>query len=273
MTDLSEPPASAAGATAPAETAPSATPTLESLLDAAAMVLQNGGSAAMADGALKNLAHGFGRGEVAAVWRLDGILATGREEGRPVTLLRPIGPVGLSLARASEVTALSERVAKGDVDAATFAAELERIRGLPPPYGRWVMALAAAFAGLTFSRTMAGDQGALILCPVAAGVGQLLRSQLTAWKFSRTNTTFVCALLSGLIAAAGLDLGVSQTVGATFLSSIIYAVPGVLLINGFLDLLTERFLIIGLQRLAHAGLLFLILAIAVAVADSLTWGG
>jgi uncharacterized membrane protein YjjP (DUF1212 family) len=258
---------------APAAAPASVRPNLGSLLDAAAIVLESGGSAAMADRTLQDLALGLGCADLVAVWRLDAVSATGREEGRPITMLRPMGPVGLNLARASEVASLAERVAKGALDGPTFAAELERVRALPPPYSRWIMTLAAAFAGLTFSRTMAADQGALILCPVAAGVGQLLRSQLAAWKLSRTNTTFVCALLSGLIAALGLDLGVSRTVGATLLSSIIYAVPGVLLINGFLDLLTERFLIIGLQRLAHAGLLFLILAMAVAVADALTWGG
>jgi uncharacterized membrane protein YjjP (DUF1212 family) len=184
-------------------------------------------------------------------------------------MLRPISPIGLNLARASEVAAFSERAVKANLDAGALAAELERIRALPFPHGRWMMALAAVFAGSTFSRIMSGDDGALALCGVAAGVGQLVRSQLTAWKFARSGATFICALLSGLIAAAGLRLGVSQTIPATFISSIIYAVPGVLLINGFLDLTTERFLVSGLQRLAHAGLLFLILAIAVAVADSL----
>jgi uncharacterized membrane protein YjjP (DUF1212 family) len=101
-------------------------------------------------------------------------------DGRLVTLMRPIGPVGLNLIRASEAATLSERVAKGEVDAATFAAEMERIRRLPFPHNRWVLALAAACAGAAFSKTMAGDNGALALCAVAAGIGQLARSQLQA---------------------------------------------------------------------------------------------
>jgi uncharacterized membrane protein YjjP (DUF1212 family) len=246
---------------------------MERLLDAAAVVLESGGSAAMADRALTNLARAFHQADIDTVWRLDAILATSRAGGRPITMLRRIGPVGLNLARASAVAALSERVAKGELDAAASTAELERIRGLPPPHGRWVTALAAACAGLTFSRTMAGDNGALVLCAVAAGVGQIIRSQLATWRLPRISATFLCALASALIAAAGLDLGFSHTVAAAFLSSIIYAVPGVLLINGFLDLTTEKFLISGLQRLAHAGLLFLILALAIAVADALTPGG
>ncbi len=269
MTNSPEAPTSAAGDSALAGRTPSPRPIMESLLNAAAIVLENGGSATMAERALKNLARGFDRADINAVWRLDAIFATGREDGRRVTMFWPVGPIGLNLVRASEVASLSERAARKELDGATLEAELERIRGLPFPHGRWVMALAAAFAGATFSRTMAGDDGALALCAVAAGVGQLVRSQLTAWKFARSSATFICALLSGLIAAAGLRLGVSQTIPATFMSSIIYAVPGVLLINGFLDLTTERFLFSGLQRLAHAGLLFLILAIAVAVADSL----
>jgi uncharacterized membrane protein YjjP (DUF1212 family) len=83
------------------------------------------------------------------------------------------------------------------------------------------------------------------------------------------SVTFICALLSPLIATAGLRLGFTQSVPATLIVSMIYTVPGLLLINGFLDLTSERFLFSGIQRLMHAAFLFLILTIAVAVADAL----
>lgn len=242
---------------------------METLLEAASVVLENGGTGAMAERALTNLASALDHPGLTVVWRLDLLLATERDDGRPVTVLRPVRPVGLNLVRTSEVAALSERAVQEGIDLPSLQRALERIKALPFPYSRWVMALAAAGAGAAFARTMSGDTGAFLLCAFAAAVGQLVRGELTARGLTRSSTTFLCALLSGLIAAAGLRLGFSHTIPAVFMASIIYAVPGVLLINGFLDLLSERFLYSGLQRLAHAGFLFLILAIAVAVADSL----
>jgi uncharacterized membrane protein YjjP (DUF1212 family) len=242
---------------------------IESILDAAVTVVENGGSTAMADRLFNNFARGFQLETISAIWRLDCLFVTCREDGRLVTLMRTIGPVGLNLLRVSEAATLSERAATGQVDAATFASEIDRIRELPFPYSRWAMAFAAACAGATFSQTMAGDVGALALCAVAAGIGQLARSQLQGRKFTRMSVTFICALLSGLIATAGLRLGISQSVPATLIGSMIYTVPGLLLINGFLDLTSEQFLFSGVQRLVHVAFLFMILCIAVGVADAL----
>ena len=72
-----------------------------------------------------------------------------------------------------------------------------------------------------------------------------------------------------MIGTAGLRYGVAHGVPATLIGSISYMVPGVLLINGFVDLTSERLQAVGVQRLLQASFLFLILAVAVAVADAL----
>ena len=66
--------------------------------------------------------------------------------------------------------------------------------------------------------------------------------------------------------AAGL--GLSQTVPATAIASIIYMVPGMPLINGFVDMTTHKYLFVGLERMANAAFLFLVLAIAIALANA-----
>ena len=91
---------------------------------------------------------------------------------------------------------------------------------------------------------------------------------MQTWKLSPATLTFVCALLSALIGAAGLRLGVSQSAPATLMGSVIYQVPGVMLINGFIDVTSERYLFAGLQGLTRAAFKFFILTIAVAVADA-----
>jgi uncharacterized membrane protein YjjP (DUF1212 family) len=73
-------------------------------------------------------------------------------------------------------------------------------------------------------------------------------------------------VLSACIACVGLRLGLSQTVPATLVASVIYMVPGLPLINGFVDMVSHRFLFVGLERIADAVFLFLVLAVAIALA-------
>jgi uncharacterized membrane protein YjjP (DUF1212 family) len=103
---------------------------------------------------------------------------------------------------------------------------------------------------------------------VAAAVGQFIRSLLQKRNFSRYAVTFFCALISGFIAVAGLRLGLSAVAGATLIGSIIYMVPGVPLINGFIEIASGAHFFVGLQRLLDATSLFFILTIAVGIANS-----
>lgn len=73
-------------------------------------------------------------------------------------------------------------------------------------------------------------------------------------------------MLSTCIAAVGLRLGLSQTAPATLIASVIYMVPGLPLINGFVDMVSHKYLFVGLERIANAAFLFLVLAIAIALA-------
>lgn len=241
---------------------------LERALDVASIVMQNGGSTGVADRTFQNILKGHGEERGIAVWRLDVVTACGASEGRSLTVLRPVGTIGVSLARASEAVVLGERVALGAIDAAELDSEIARIRALAPPYGRWATIAAAAFTAAFFSQIPGGDGGAAGIAFVAAGIGQFFRSRLQAMKLTVANVTLVCGVLSACIAALGLRLGFSKGVPATVIASVIYMVPGLPLINGFVDVISHEHLLVGLERIAHALFLFLVLAIAIALADT-----
>ncbi|MCU0290422.1 MAG: threonine/serine exporter family protein [Thermoanaerobaculaceae bacterium] len=241
---------------------------LEWALDVALIVMRNGGSTAMADRTFENVLRGFREDRVPVVWRLDFVAATGVAEGESFTVLRPVGPIGVNLVRASEAAVLGERVARGEVDTAALAGEVERINALAAPYNRWVMTAAAACTAAAFSRILGGDWGALGIACVAAGLGQLVRSLLQAMKIAVAPVTLVCGLLSACVAASGLRLGLSQTASAALIASVVYMVPGMPLINGFMDIVIQHRLLVGLERIANAVFLFLVLTIAIAFAQT-----
>jgi uncharacterized membrane protein YjjP (DUF1212 family) len=238
-------------------------------LDAAIQVLQNGGSTNAADRTFSNVLKGYQKEGVRAVWRLDFIALSVGEGTSASAIVRPVGPIGVNVARASQAMILAERLAGKNISTSEFPAELERIKKLDSPYNRWLMIAAAACVSGSLSRIAGGDWGSFGIAVVAAGVGQFLRSLLVANKFAAAPVTLICGVLSSLIGSIGLRLGYSMTEPATLIASVFYMVPGLPLINGFIDMTSQKYLFVGMQRMLNAAFLFLILAIAIAFADTL----
>ena len=220
----------------------------------------------MADRAFRNVLTAYKQDGVSAAWRLDFVAASRFADGRSTAVLRPIGPIGANLVRASEAVVLGERTARGEVDAAALVAEIERINALDPPYNRWIMTVAAACGAAAFSKLIGGDWGAVAIALVAAGLGRFARSLARVMKLQVVPVNLACSLISACLAGVGLRLGLSQTAPAALTASVIYLIPGLPLINGFADMITYKHLFMGLGRIANAALIFVVLAIAIAFA-------
>jgi hypothetical protein len=128
---------------------------------------------------------------------------------------------------------------------------------------------AAACAAAGFAGATGGDPASLGIAVVAAAVGQALGTRLQAQKVPIALVTLVCALLSAFIASAGLRLGYSEAVSPTLIASVVYIIPGLPLINGFIDLYSYKYAAVGAERMLHAAVLFLLLALAIAFAQTL----
>lgn len=216
----------------------------------------------MAERTFRNILKGYSQNEANTAWRLDFVTASMDTAGA-VTVMRTVGSIGVNLTRTSEAVILGERVAKGEVSTDNIGSEIERIKAIAPPYNKLLMMLFAACTAAFYSQVMKGDWGAFEIAFIAAGIGQLLRSQLQGMKLTVAQVTFACGILSACIGALGLRLGFSQNVPSTMVSSVVYLIPGLPLINGFMDILSHKYLFIGLARIANAIFLFLIIAIAI----------
>jgi uncharacterized membrane protein YjjP (DUF1212 family) len=251
----------------PADAAASGALNLDAALDPALIAMESGGATSVADRALENMLKGFGVTGASVVWRLDHVTLSVARGGEVETRIGTIGPVGLSLKRASAAIVVAEEFARGNVAPQMLAEHVARIRKIAPP-SRWALAPCAALAGGALTQTMDGDVGAFGIAALAGGMGQFTRSLLPGWGLTRAATTLLCTLVSALIALGALRLGFSQTPPAALAGAVIYAVPGLLLINAYLDLISERFLFVGLQRLVHATFLSLLITLAVLIADA-----
>jgi uncharacterized membrane protein YjjP (DUF1212 family) len=242
---------------------------VESALEAGLLVMRNGGSTVAAERSFNNILAGYKQSGVTTVWRLDFVAATVAVDGKSSTLVRSVGPIGVNLARAAEVADLGERAAAGTVATAALESELARVKGLASPYGRWLAMVAAAGIGAALSQFAGGDLGSLWIAAAAAAIGQLLRSELQARKIPAATVTLICGLLSAGLASAALRFGASEVVPVTLIASVVYLAPGLPLINGFIDVTSHRFLFVGIERIANAVFLFLVLAISIALASAI----
>lgn len=245
---------------------------IDRALDVALIVIENGGSTVMADRTFRYVLKGYGLNGVSVVWRLD--FAAANIEGEVSrTVLRPVSAIGINLNRVSEAVLLGKRIARQEVDTSCLISEIERIKAIVPPYKNWIMMIIAGFTAASFAQlTTKGDWETSVVAFAAAFLGQFLRAILQRAKLAVAQVTLACGVLSVSIAVFALRMGYCQTAAQAIISSIIYLVPGLPLINGFIDMVSHKFIFIGLQRIANAMYLFLILSIAIAFANLLLNG-
>lgn len=221
----------------------------------ASLVLQSGGSTPLADTTLNNVLKGYGE-KVSPRF-------TDRTSSRPAASRTE------SLGRCSSPSARPAYI--------SFVLRKSRLLANDLREESWVQLTLCPrssessncpfliIAGSRYGRRMCGSG---ILPKHWWRLGQFVRSPLQKRAFSRWMLTFICALISGFIAVGGLRLGLSRVAGATLIASVIYMLPGIPLINGFIDIASGKHLFAGVQRLFDASVVFFIMTVAVAIANS-----
>ena len=239
---------------------PSCAEAMEVALDVALTVLTSGGSTRMADKSFQNIARGYGYRHLSAIWRLDVATAF---DGASLTVARPVGAIGVNLERVSEAALLSDRASRGEVALGTLRSELQRIRDLPQPYS-WLITLSVLTAATVgFVRLAGGDWSAAACASLAAMAGYLARALLAQRKVPGVGPNLAAAIVSASLAGLAVRLALTGSAASTVIGSIIYLAPGLPLVNGFGDILSERYLVIGLERVASAALQAVLLGVGV----------
>ncbi|HET9952724.1 MAG TPA: threonine/serine exporter family protein [Candidatus Eisenbacteria bacterium] len=240
---------------------------VERALDVAAIVMKNGGSTAAAERSFARVLEGLGTRDVTVVWRLDYIAATTTDGGKLVTFIRPIPASTVNLTQAAGAMTLAESVGRGETTVDVLDAGLDRVRGMASPYGAWTRIVAAALAAGSFAwMTRCGWKSAAVVA-VSAAAGQFVRSRLQARNLTGVPVTLAAGGVTAMVAGAGVRALSVHPELPTLIASTIYLVPGLALINGYLDMVSHRHLVVGLERTASALIIFLVLAIVVALAS------
>jgi uncharacterized membrane protein YjjP (DUF1212 family) len=128
-----------------------------------------------------------------------------------------------------------------------------------PKSSPWLVLFVAALANACLCRIFGGNLCSMLLVFAATLAGVLLRQRLLHLRLNPLGVFLVCAFASSLIASADFLFLHGGTEDVTLATSVLYLVPGIVLINGVMDLIDHHTLN-GIARLVNAMLLVLSIA-------------
>lgn len=125
--------------------------------------------------------------------------------------------------------------------------------------------ILASLANMSFCKLFGGTPTEMFWVLIGTAAGFFLKRKMSEWKCNGYLTIIASAFIASMISAASIytDPG-SHT---AFITSVLYLIPGVPLINGTMDII-EGYTLMGITRLINAFLI--VLCIAVGLGTTLT---
>lgn len=121
-----------------------------------------------------------------------------------------------------------------------------------------VVLILSSFANASFCALFGGDWFSKCIVFSATLIGMSLKQKLLKMKVNQFITFVLCSFLASMVAATSVVFNTTSEVALA--TSVLFLIPGVPLINGFMDIV-EGHVITGAARLINAFLLVLCIAI------------
>lgn len=187
-----------------------------------------------------------------------------KEDELQITRVVPIPTLPISFQLNSSLSALSWEAEDENLELEElqqrFASYTEK-----PPLSILIVTLAVALANASFCRLFGGDFWAMIVVFIATLAGFSLKQGLSRLNISNYIVVTLSSFLASAIATLSLHLNCNANIAIA--TSPLFLVPGVPLINGFIDIV-EGYTLIGMSRLINA--LLIIICIALGLSITLT---
>ncbi len=241
---------------------------IDSALNAALMVIHFNGVTAMAEKAFRNIISATDITNLNIIWRLDYVSVSYKFNGQSEIIMKPVLSIGTSLNGLYKVMELSEDVKNGKVAVKDVDSELKNILALPLIHKRIVYVILDGLAAAFYLKFHHGSLESILVVFLAAMIGETVRYRLQSKAVPGSRIMFICGIISACISGSFLHFGYGTVEITTLIASIIYLVPGLRMINGFIDMTSLKYTYIGIQRIFNALYLLLILAIVILIADT-----
>jgi len=171
---------------------------------------------------------------------------------------------GVNFATLSGLSTMSLSLVKKQWQLQEIRTEMKRLSSLPH-YPRILVLTGVALAGACFCYTFGGDLLEMAITFGATFCGLWAKQELV----KRSVNTYICSFLSALVAClftgAFYKFGMGLELEHAYATCVLFLIPGVPLINFFIDLLAGNILF-GLDRGLNALLHIMAIAFALAIA-------
>ena len=181
------------------------------------------------------------------------------------TSVKKIKPTALNFSTISELSSLSWEVYDGHLTIDQIREKYNRIINTPR-MSRWTVLGLVACANAAFCRLFGGDPVAMAIVFVATLAAFYVRQEMTSRHANHLFVFVVCSFIASMIAGLaaftwGVDTATPQIALGT---SVLFLIPGVPLINSFIDLL-EGYVLAGTSRLINACMLIVAIAMGLSI--------
>lgn len=243
----------------PIQTFPQEPPLMRLLLEVGKALMVNGVPTQRAHDTVVEMAHLLGANKIEVVISYDGIWIELNTLDFSAHGMRSLPEFGVNFNVSIAITKLCYALKEKKESVEALQDQLDAI--LKEPYlAWWKGALLSGIGCSAVGQIFGGDEGALWVVAVAAFCGSALWLNLLRPSVSLYGATFLAATLGGIIAGGAGYLGLTDTPFEAVSASMLYLVPGMPMICGFLDILFGQ-PSVGLSRLVH--MVFASLSIAI----------
>lgn len=146
----------------------------------------------------------------------------------------------------SAISKLSWDVIEEDINMDMVEERLKKAKEMPM-YNRYLILLLVGLAGAAFCFTFGGNATEMAITFAATFIGLYLKQELVRKKFNPFLVTYASAVVAATVIGLFWKIGVDSKLDHAFATCILFLIPGVLMINAFIDLL-DGYIINGLDR-------------------------
>ncbi|MDP3395655.1 MAG: threonine/serine exporter family protein [Methanoregula sp.] len=210
-------------------------------LDLGRTLYDSGASVQRISDSVRYVAHALGDDDVHAFVGYEAI-EVGRGDGNRTQIRMHAfrEPVRVNATVLQGVSRMLASIGLSGATHETVSGKLQEIKGQPPLFPAWVTVIAVGAACAAFAWLNNADFVSLWVVLIAASIGFAAKFYILPWA----GNLYLTVLLSALVASASalLLLPFSQTATAeiALISSLLFLVPGTILINGGLDIVRDH---------------------------------
>jgi uncharacterized membrane protein YjjP (DUF1212 family) len=207
------------------------------LLDIGAILMSSGANTTRIRTTISRISGAFGYStELLVTHRAIMLSVSDDEQNNFFSSLKRTSPHGVNFKVVSGISRMSWRIVEEKWHLEQIRDEIARLEALPN-YPRILILLFVSLAGSSFCRLFGGQLTEMVIVFIASFAGLFIRQEAIKRNFNPYLCVYFGALTAALISGLSVKLGWGSASETAFATSVLFLVPGVPLINTFIDLL------------------------------------